>query len=88
MTTFIISPSDQSSQQRAELDEIIKAQFGNKCHPFSNGWLVAYDGTSRQLSDALGISDGNFGSALVLNFSGHWGRAPSDLWEWIAQNQS
>lgn len=61
--------------------------FGNKALRLPNGeWLVAYDGTSRQLSDALGVTDSEATSAIILNFSAYWGRASTDIWEWIKEN--
>ena len=82
MGTFIIIPIDGTT---TEIDQTLP-QFGNKALRLPTGqWLVAYDGTSRQLSDEVGISESS-GSALVLNFSAYWGRAGKDIWEWIAAN--
>jgi hypothetical protein len=46
-------------------------------------WLVAYEGTTRQLAEHLGIRGGNTGSGLVLQAATYSGRASNDLWEWL-----
>ena len=47
-------------------------------------WLIAASGTSREVSDSLTISEGEIGSsAIVFATSGYFGRAPTDIWEWI-----
>ena len=47
-------------------------------------WLIVTDGTAKDLSDKLGISDGSTSTAIVLATSGYFGRAPNNIWEWIA----
>lgn len=85
MQTFVIVPSVDS----VEFDSHISAKFETKAFRLPKGeWLVAYEGTSKQLSDDLGISEKESGwpASLVLNFSGYWGRAGKDVWEWISVN--
>ncbi|MTI11557.1 hypothetical protein [Sansalvadorimonas verongulae] len=66
MSTFIIIPVGGTTN----LDQTLPQQFGNKALRLPNGeWFVSYDGTSRQLSDDIGISESTTGSAIVLNFS-------------------
>jgi hypothetical protein len=81
MATFIIIPLPHGEHK---LHKIIPEKMGKSCFCLQNGdWLVSFEGTSRQLSDELGITEGDSGSGVVLNFSGYWGRASKDLWEWI-----
>lgn len=83
MATFVVIPTVGNSNFDDEFPEF----FGNKCLRLPNGeWLVSYDGTSKQLSDELGISENKNASALVLNFSAYWGRASNDIWEWIKEH--
>lgn len=72
------------------LDNLVQSKFGNDAFKLPRGeWLVSYSGTSKQLADDLLISNGEVGvAAVVLAFSGHWGRASSSVWEWIAANQN
>ena len=46
-------------------------------------WLVAGKGTAKEVSDQLGISEGENGIGIVFRTEGYFGRAPSDIWEWI-----
>ena len=81
MANFIVIPL---STDKENLNKLISEKFGNACYCLSNGdWLVSYIGTSKQLSDDLGLSGGENGSAIVLNFYGHYGYAGNDIWEWI-----
>lgn len=83
MATFAIIPLSGD----LKLQETLPSKFGNKTFCLPKGeWLVSYDGTSRQLSDELGISDNKDASAMVVNFSAYWGRAGNDVWEWIKEN--
>jgi hypothetical protein len=49
-------------------------------------WFVAYDGTTRQLAEALGVRSGETGSGVVVSVENYSGRAGSDLWEWLRIN--
>lgn len=89
MSTFVIIPTAQEPAQKTSLSEAIKAKFGNACYHLPQGeWLVSYAGTSRQLSDELNISEGVQGNVIVLHFTGYWGRATNDVWEWMNVQQA
>jgi hypothetical protein len=85
MSLFVIIPTSAPSQA---LGTVVTQKFANKSYRLPMGeWLVSYVGTTKQLSDELGITDGTVGvSAVVLLFNGHWGRANNDIWEWISVN--
>lgn len=46
-------------------------------------WLVAGTGTSKEISDRLGVTDGKSGSAVIVEISNYYGRAPNNVWAWI-----
>jgi hypothetical protein len=48
-------------------------------------FLASFNGTSKELSDILGITSGAVGQAVVVSISGYFGRAQNDVWEWLAQ---
>lgn len=84
MANFIIIPLSKDNQT---LNTLIPEKFGNDSYCLENGdWLLSYHGTSKQLSDELGISGGEQGSAMILNFAGYWGRANPDIWEWLNEH--
>jgi hypothetical protein len=47
-------------------------------------WIIAANGTSQDVSDRLGVTAGNTGTAIVVSVSGYYGRAPTNIWEWMA----
>jgi len=51
-------------------------------------WLVVAPGTAKDISDKIGISEGQTGSGMVTNVGGYWGRASADLWEWMKATAS
>lgn len=87
MATFVVIPV---SERTDILDSKIR-EFGNKFFKLPvDGWLIAYDGTSRQLSKHLGITEGDQDSdastenAIIFNVSGYWGQADKGVWEWLS----
>jgi hypothetical protein len=51
-------------------------------------WLVAGGGTAGDVSNQLGITSGASGVAMVCLIGGYFGRAPSNVWEWMATKGS
>jgi hypothetical protein len=49
-----------------------------------NSWLVAGSGTAEETSRRLGVYGGSdIGMTVVFSTAGYFGRAPSNVWEWI-----
>jgi hypothetical protein len=46
-------------------------------------FLVASQGTAMDLSNRLGITDGENGSAIVFTMGSYYGRASTNIWDWI-----
>ena len=65
--------AEDGSFERLEIDEDV--------------WLAAYDGTTRQLAEELGIRGGEAGSGIVCAISSYSGRQPTDVWEWLRIHQ-
>lgn len=49
----------------------------------TSGFMVSYNGTSKELSNVLGITEGTSGTAVVASISSYYGRAPTDIWDWV-----
>jgi len=51
----------------------------------NNEWLISEKGTAKDVSDKLGItgSEHTVGSAIVFSMNSYFGRAPTNIWEWI-----
>lgn len=82
MTVFaIVNVSEPASIQAA-----LAANFAGDFVQISPAeWLVAARGaTAKEISDRLGITDGKNGSAIIFAIAGYFGRASSQIWEWLA----
>lgn len=72
-----------------KLEEIIVEKFPTNHYKItSTQWIVSSKETAKQLSDTLGITvDGKglgpTGSGIILGISSYWGRAHTDIWEWM-----
>ena len=48
-------------------------------------WFVVGAGTAKDISDKLKITPGTeAGAAVIVAVSGYYGRASSQVWEWVA----
>jgi hypothetical protein len=51
----------------------------------TDSWLIIAPNaiTTKELSDSFGITDGTISPAVVVRVENYFGRASSDIWEWI-----
>jgi hypothetical protein len=63
----------------------IVAQYGLNHYEFApNAWFVSDGGTTKIVSDKLGITEGSDNyQACVLKFSAYSGRAAATAWTWL-----
>jgi hypothetical protein len=81
MNIFIAVPTESNPALRSR----IESEFPSDSYALPNGeWLIAFGGTTKELSDRLGVSQGQCGAAVVLSVANYWGFADKNLWEWIA----
>ncbi len=79
---FAIFASDDPEKLGSRITEV----YGSFSRSVSDGeWLIVTPSaaTSKEISDALGITDGTNGPAIVVRVEGYFGRAASEIWEWI-----
>lgn len=49
-----------------------------------NEWLISARGTAQEVSNRLGLTPGNdLGSAIVFSMQSYYGRASTNVWDWI-----
>jgi len=62
-----------------------KEKFPDHYEITSTQWMISAKGTVKQISDTLGVSvqENPIGSAVLLSISGYWGRASTELWDWM-----
>jgi len=74
-------------EENPKLVAAIKEKFPDTDHYeiTSTQWMISGKGTVKQISDTLGVSvkENPIGSAVILAISGYWGRASTDLWDWM-----
>ena len=46
-------------------------------------WLIAAGGIAKDVSDRLGITEGQNGTGIVFAMSGYYGFASNAIWEWL-----
>lgn len=84
MAIFLVIPT----VPKAEIKPELKAKITEHQLPHyllnNGGYLVAFNGTSKELSDRLEISEGQSGTAIVASIGSYYGRAPNDVWEWMS----
>lgn len=71
--------------ENPKLIAAIKEKFPDHYEITSTQWMIFAKGTAQQISDKLGVSikENPIGSAVILVIAGYWGRAATDLWEWM-----
>ena len=52
----------------------------------TEAWLVAAPSTASEVSDKLGITTGENGSAIIVEVASYFGRANPAIWTWIKAN--
>lgn len=82
MSIFAIIPTVDDHQI---LDAINTAQLAVYKLPIGQ-FLVSYHGTSKELSDLLGITDGTKGQAVIIAVGSYFGRTTPNTWEWLKAN--
>lgn len=83
MAIFLVIPiADPSGVKKALMDN----KAGNRLDFIDlprEGFFVSYAGTTKELSDQIGISDGSSGTGIVVAVSSYFGRAPTNIWDWV-----
>lgn len=81
MGVFLITPISNPD----DIARAVKEHFPKEHLPIprTGSILVSFNGTTRELSDDLGISKGEVGSAVVVPVTNYYGRAPVEIWEWM-----
>jgi hypothetical protein len=87
MAVFAILPNDPNS---AALAARVNATVpkGDFVRLPGGQWLIAHTGTTREVGDLLGLSEGETTDGVVCSISSYWGRATKDVWEWLNSKTS
>jgi hypothetical protein len=85
MTIFAVIP--QPNVNSDKLGAAIAEAYPNDNYLLDggHGWLVSAKGTPKQVSDALKITDGVSGAAVIVEVASYFGRANPNIWNWIKE---
>lgn len=75
-----------SPKENHKLETAIKEKFPDNYQQLSpTQWIISAKGTAKQISDKLGVSikENPVGNAVILGINSYWGRASTDLWDWM-----
>jgi hypothetical protein len=82
MVIFIVATRHPNNDD--PLKNRITENFPSAHYEIGRGqWLVAFNGTSKELYDKI-LPDDSPSGVTVFATSGYYGVAPQDMWEWIA----
>jgi hypothetical protein len=83
MRVFVVIATRDGSKVQAALQEKQYQNFPVR----EDAWLVAFNGTTRELAENLGIRGGQTSPGLVCAISGYGGRLPKEAWEWLGLHE-
>jgi hypothetical protein len=82
MTVFVVFRATSPEAMGAS----VRRNFPNNfLEVQSDEWLISASGTAKDVSDRLGLtpSASSVGTAIVFSMANYYGRAPTEIWEWI-----
>ena len=80
MSIFVLFRISEPAKVKAALD----VNFPNDYLEVADAeFLVATNLTAEALSKKLKITDGTHGNGIVFAMGGYYGRASTDIWDWI-----
>ena len=76
-----------ASENPGGVNQSIVRQYGANHYRFAeNAWFVSDNGTTKDVADKLGITNGAIqAQGVVLKFDGYSGWASSAGWDWISK---
>ena len=88
MPIFVLLPQNDVAQ--ANLPAAVARVYPDAHKKLANhNWLVAGKGTAQEVSKKLGITfpdnptAGPVGTVMVLEIASYYGRATTDIWDWV-----
>lgn len=84
MAIFLVVPTTPANTLRDRMHTLQEADKIKFQSLPAGEYLVSYKGASQELSDALGISDGETSSGIVASINSYYGFASNNIWEWLS----
>lgn len=83
MAIFLIVPIANPHMIERELETLKNSAKLDFIKLPTSGFAVSYSGTSQELSNIVGISEGTTGTGVVASIGSYFGRAPTHIWDWM-----
>lgn len=83
MAIFVIVPISNAHGIEKTLEEQKALEKLDFMKLPTSGFVVSFSGTAQELSSISGVSEGASGTGLVAAVSSYYGRAPTNIWDWI-----
>jgi hypothetical protein len=80
MNIFVVFRVSDPNKIKTALEAAFQNDFLDLGH---NEWLVSFKGIAIELSNKLGVTDATNGVAITFGMAGYFGRAPTNIWDWI-----
>lgn len=82
MTVFVVTAR---AATKADIEAAINRVFEDKFFKFNDlTWFITAKGTSKAISDQLGVKNGGISGVVVAPISGaYYGVASTAFWDWI-----
>lgn len=83
MAIFLVVPNSNQAGIKKSMAALKEAKRLDFIDLPNEGAFVSFHGTAQELSNELGITDGSSGTGVVVAVSSYYGRAPTNIWEWV-----
>jgi hypothetical protein len=86
MTIFIVCRVQDPPKMKNAVESVFPDDHFDIGH---SEWLISSKGTTKEVSDKLGVTHtasdntSGAGSAIIFSVENYFGRAPTNIWEWI-----
>jgi hypothetical protein len=85
MSIFVVIQQNKSGPKGVLADMIVSTAIPS--YQLLEGvWLVANEGTARDVCEKLGIAEAETGTAVVTEVGSYFGRANPAIWTWMKAN--
>ena len=82
---YAVIPFDSGADITSQLNSLERPVYLSEAPSI---YFVSYNGTTRELANAVGFGDGKTNRGIVIPVTNYYGFASRDLWEWLELKKS
>lgn len=79
LLSFVEHDRAEKLEERLKEKAVLYKEVSKGCFALSSSTLVA----PKDMCEALGVRDGEFGQLLIVRFDSYWGFHDTSLWDWF-----